>query len=229
MLIFLFLLVFFGVSTAEDDLGEVCYEHLGCFTVRDCPVTGKWVNSLPDKPSNINTTFTLHKLNIGSNEIGSNNVSSENEVTKSVIDYNNITSLKAVDGKQSVAIIIHGFGNIGSHLPALLDELVKIVPQVIMVDWQRGSRLPYFNYAVVNTQLVGHQIAYLLSLLNQHHGLEYKHVHMIGFSLGAHVAAFAARWLKKEFGGKVGRITALDAASPYFEQTCFHLNYTDAE
>ena len=64
-----------------------------------------------------------------------------------------LNHLEAINGNQRLAFLIHGFGAIGSHLPALRDELVKVIPQVIMVDWQRGSRLPYFNYAVVNTQV----------------------------------------------------------------------------
>lgn len=154
------------VSSEDNSLGEVCFDKLGCFSVRDCPVTGKWVNSLPDKPSNINTTFTLKTVSFvhdGNHSIpdGGNSIPDSSEgngtvkelMNERLISYDDLESLKAINGSQKLAFLIHGFGAIGSHLPALRDELVKIVPQVIMVDWQRGSRLPYFNYAVVNTQV----------------------------------------------------------------------------
>lgn len=149
------------VSSENNSLGEVCFDKLGCFSVRDCPVTGKWVNSLPDKPSNINTTFTLNTMvsvpDDGDNSIPDSspdgNKTTNRIINRKLISYDDLESLEAINGGKKLAFIIHGFGAIGSHLPALRDELVKIVPQVIIVDWQRGSRLPYFNYAVVNTQV----------------------------------------------------------------------------
>ena len=90
------------MSSEDNSLGEVCFDNLGCFSVRDCPVTGKWVNSLPDKPSNINTTFTLNTLvpsvaNKEDNSIpdsspdGNNTVNSE-IISEKLISYDDLES-----------------------------------------------------------------------------------------------------------------------------------------
>lgn len=51
--------------------------------------------------------------------------------------------------------------------------------------------------------------------------------HIIGHSLGAHIAGYAGTSLN----GQIGRITALDPAKPYFEAThsSVRLDRTDAK
>ena len=44
------------------------------------------------------------------------------------------------------------------------------------------------------------------------HGLDPKNVHIIGHSLGAHTAGYAGERIQK-----LGRITGLDPAEPYFQ------------
>lgn len=66
------------------------------------------------------------------------------------------------------------------------------------VDWSPGSAIPNYVRAAANTRLVGRQLAKLVRNLN----VSLDKVHMIGFSLGAHVAGFAGAELKN-----VSRIT----------------------
>jgi hypothetical protein len=68
----------------------------------------------------------------------------------------------------------------------------------VCVDWGPGSAVPNYVRAAANTRLVGRQLAKLIHSLN----IPLDRIHMIGFSLGAHVAGFAGAEL-----GNVSRIT----------------------
>ena len=63
-------------------------------------------------------------------------------------------------------------------------------------------------------------------------GVNVENVHLIGHSLGGHVAGFAGKYLQK-FGFKLSKITALDAAGPLFRgfwvSEASRLSKTDAE
>lgn len=43
-------------------------------------------------------------------------------------------------------------------------------------------------------------------------------MHIIGLSLGAHVAGFAGKKVKRKFGSPVSWITGLDPAGPYYQK-----------
>lgn len=62
---------------------------------------------------------------------------------------------------------------------------------VICVDWEAGATLPNYVRAAANTRLIGKQLAFLMKNLQVHKGLDLGRVHVIGFSLGAHVSGFA--------------------------------------
>ncbi len=67
----------------------------------------------------------------------------------------------------------------------------------------------------------------LISLsLQDNHGLNPKDVHIIGHSLGAHTAGYAGEHINK-----LGRITGLDPAEPYFQGMGEHvrLDTSDAD
>lgn len=73
------------------------------------------------------------------------------------------------------------------------------------MDWAKGARGPQYTTAAANTELVGRQLAILLmDMIDQ--GLTPKDIHLVGFSLGAHVAGSASEILKMK-GHLMGRIT----------------------
>ncbi|KAL2092610.1 hypothetical protein ACEWY4_012408 [Coilia grayii] len=114
-------------------------------------------------------------------------------------------------------LIIHGWTMSGI-FESWMHKLVAAVQQrepeanVLVVDWLNLAHQLYPD-AVNHTRRVGLSIADLLNWLQEDAHMPLQGVHLIGYSLGAHIAGFAGTFVK----GKVGRITGLDPAGPMFE------------
>jgi hypothetical protein len=89
------------------------------------------------------------------------------------------------------SLIVKHIDNFSFCLDILQEEC-----NVICVDWEAGALIPNYVRAAANTRLVGKQLSMLLEGLNKHLGLPFHNIHVIGFSLGAHVAGFAGAELK---------------------------------
>lgn len=76
---------------------------------------------------------------------------------------------------------------------------------IIAVDWSRLSPGPCYPSAVYNTRFAGKCIAQLVEALRLDGA---SNIHLVGFSLGAHVAGFAANALRPY---KLPRITGMFA------------------
>lgn len=131
------------------------------------------------------------------------------------------------DSNWSTKFIIHGFIDtpLSNWVSDLRDELIhRGEMNVIVVDWAGGS-LPLYTQATANTRLVGLEVAFLVRKLQKNYGLRPEDVHMIGHSLGAHTAGYAGELIPK-----LGRITGLDPAEPYFQgmPASVRLDPTDA-
>ncbi|KAM6363529.1 endothelial lipase [Pluvialis apricaria] len=113
--------------------------------------------------------------------------------------------------------IIHGWTMSGM-FETWLGSLVSALQErekdanVVVVDWLSLAHQLYTD-AVNNTQIVGKSIARLLDWLQENPLFQLENVHLIGYSLGAHVAGFAGNHVH----GTIGRITGLDPAGPMFE------------
>lgn len=120
------------------------------------------------------------------------------------------------------------------------------VAAIILVDWTSGAaatnylNLPSYSVPARNTEIVGRQLANLIVTLLAHiqagNGQrlvrnELGRVHLVGHSLGAHVAGHAGKWLKYRYNLTPNRITGLDAAWPMFEgqNPSVRLDSTDAQ
>lgn len=113
-----------------------------------------------------------------------------------------------------------------SYLFDCAEFLLKEDCNFIAVDWENLANNANYYSSAANTQdvgiLTGDFINFLLSL-----GSDLQKFHIIGFSLGAHVAGKAGSIIS----GVVPRITGLDPAYPGFslENTDERLDTTDAE
>ncbi|TSV41632.1 Phospholipase A1 member A [Bagarius yarrelli] len=112
-------------------------------------------------------------------------------------------------------IIIHGYRALGRK-PSWVSDLAQALLEkedsnILVVDWLCGASFAY-NKVVDNYKEVAVQISIVINQLTTS-GVNLESFHLIGISLGAHVAGFIGAL----FGGKLGRITGLDPAGPMFK------------
>ncbi|XP_043937621.1 endothelial lipase isoform X2 [Protopterus annectens] len=127
-----------------------------------------------------------------------------------------------INATEKIFLVIHGWTMSGM-VETWLNDLVRAIQErekyanVIVVDWIPLAHTLYTE-AVNNTKSVGKDIAKLLHWLQEVMHIPLQNVHMIGYSLGAHVAGYAGNYVN----GTIGRITGLDPAGPMFEGVEHH-------
>uniref|UniRef100_A0A673VUM1 Lipase G, endothelial type n=1 Tax=Suricata suricatta TaxID=37032 RepID=A0A673VUM1_SURSU len=89
---------------------------------------------------------------------------------------------------------------------------------IVVVDWLPLAHQLYTD-AVNNSRVVGHSVARMLDWLQEKDDFSLGNVHLIGYSLGAHVAGFAGNFVK----GTVGRITAITEVMKCEHERAVHL------
>lgn len=114
-------------------------------------------------------------------------------------------------------LVIHGWtlsGMFESWVAKLVSALYEReqTANVIVVDWLTSAQNHYV-VAAQNTKAVGQEIARFIDWIEETTNMPLENIHLIGYSLGAHVAGFAG----SHATNKVGRITGLDPAGPDFE------------
>lgn len=186
----------------------VCYDSVGCF--RD-EGHFTYLNALPDHPKNVGTHFYLYTRRRKLGEL------LQPESPSSAFNASN-----------PVKMVIHGFGSSGkrSWVGRMVEALLYAGDvNVVVVDWEKGATLPNYVQAAANTRLVGKQVAVMMRRLMAL-GARPKDFHLVGFSLGAHVAGFAGSEVQN-----ISRITGLDPAAPLFEgyEAAVRLDPSDAQ
>ncbi|XP_054152603.1 pancreatic triacylglycerol lipase-like [Oppia nitens] len=188
---------------------QVNFPNIGTFNLNDFwhPIY-RPLNLLPQSPELIDTRFMLYTRH---NQLDAITIKQGNNA-------NQTTTIKSshFDGNKPTKFIIHGFLDntyLGKWMTKLKDELIRREDcNVFLVDWMNGNSFPY-TLATANTRVVGPVIALFINELKKISGLHASNVHLIGHSLGAHIAGYAGQQLN----GTVGRITGLDPAGPYFD------------
>ncbi|XP_056385876.1 pancreatic lipase-related protein 2-like [Hyla sarda] len=186
--------------------GEVCYDRLGCFTNK-APWSGtlqRAIRRLPWAPEKINTRFLLYTRD------NPNKYQNVSAINRDTISKSNFRPYRKTH------FIIHGFINNGE--TSWMVDMCKAMLHVedvncFCVDWGGGSRTLY-TQAANNIRVVGAEVAFFVNALGEIFKYDPSKVHLIGHSLGAHAAGEAG---KTRPG--IGRITGLDSAQPYFQNT----------
>lgn len=192
-------------ATTIEKRSSVCYGDLGCYST-GAPFFSQYrpINFLPQRPDEIDTRFLLYTRG-NRNTVHYLNPKDHNSITNSPFS-----------GGRPTKFVTHGFLENGQvvWLHDIKNEFLKEADyNVIIVGWGGGSGLPY-TQATSNTRVVGAEIARMIRLLEQYGGAHPADVHVIGHSLGAHVAGYAGAGTRN-----LGRITGLDPADPYFQYT----------
>ncbi|CAF3398658.1 unnamed protein product, partial [Rotaria sp. Silwood2] len=210
---------------------DICYGEYGCFTTakpfgkNNCCyyVLIKYIDLklggtlqrpfslLPDRPDVIRASFYLYTR----------------DSRKTRTEISRYTNLGSWSANKPTKVCIHGFVD-SMNTPWWIDMKNALLDaedvNVILVDWSNGNGFPYTK-ATANTQVVGAEIALFINYMIEDHGAKAADFHVIGHSLGSHVSGYVG----KRVAG-LGRISGLDPAGPYFENTdpVVRLDPTDA-
>lgn len=193
---------------------QVCYDDVGCFA--DDQPFDNTLGELPDSPDEIQVRTLLW--------------TKQNPTTAQELNYHNISSIKDsnFDASRHTKVLIHGFMSDKDKSPIVANLSVAFLKRddfnVIGVDWSKGAA-KFYPKAVANTRVVGAVVTKLLRTLVDKFQLKVENLHVLGHSLGAHVAGHVGTRIPG-----IARITGLDPAGPMFEKSnlIVRLDPTDA-
>ncbi|CAG9126805.1 unnamed protein product [Plutella xylostella] len=129
------------------------------------------------------------------------------------------------DASKETVVVAHGWlsnGNTEPNPAVRKAYLNKKDVNVIVVDWRRLAMSDYAT-AAAGVPAVGQGVGQFINWLHNSFGLRYENVHIVGFSLGAHIAGNAGRATR----GRVARVTGLDPAGPMWNYNRNRLQPTD--
>ncbi|CAL7940691.1 unnamed protein product [Xylocopa violacea] len=131
-----------------------------------------------------------------------------------------------MDMNEKVTIYIHGYqGNISNIGVQIITNayLEYTNHNILAIDYESTANW-FYPISTVLISRVGNAMAKALNDMMDA-GISPQRIHLIGFSLGSHLAGFAGRNTKL----KVSRITGLDPAGPMFYFVISALKASDAE
>lgn len=87
---------------------------------------------------------------------------------------------------------------------------------VFVVDWSKIAGSILYPLSAANTKLVGRAVGYfIVNTLVKNYGVDCRNIHLMGHSLGGQTVGFVGKFTKTH-NCFIQRITALDAAGPFF-------------
>ncbi|CAH1155851.1 unnamed protein product [Phaedon cochleariae] len=198
----------------ERNTQSICYDTVGCFNL---PHKNSPLQKVPEDPKMLDTKFYLFTRKTP--DLSKPEILYYDDNGKSLND-------STFDVSKPLKMIVHGYMSRWNEKGSLIitNAYLKLYDcNMILMDWHIGARGPQYPVAAANTELVGRQLGMLLRKMVET-GLDARNIHLIGFSLGAHVCGTASESLKEK-GYLLGRITGLDAASPLFRNNYLREKY----
>lgn len=200
-------------ASNSSDSDEICFGEIGCFKKRlyvqedTIPSSGFFTPSNPD--------------DLDISLIYFNDLDDKGDTYR----YNS-TKIKDFKIGLKTFILIHGWQS-GFEYESWIDDLKDTVlsisknkkANVFVVDWSKEASSIVYPKSAADTLSVGASIGYfIIKTLIKNYQLNPKDVHIIGHSLGGQTSGFVGQYTKKH-NYTIGRITALDAAGPFFRDT----------
>ncbi|XP_022647773.1 pancreatic lipase-related protein 2-like [Varroa destructor] len=194
----------------QDCAGDTCFEELDCFNA--CTGTFSYIGLAVQNPAYINSSFMLHI---------------RDNIEGMPLTYYDLSNAFGVIYKPTrIYILVHDFGDSPHGWPVRVKNSILSIDDraCIIVDWRGSFRTidgsAAYAQAVVNTEIVGRQIAVLLQNLMEDFSFVMKseYIHFIGHGLGAQMAKPFSEYFVKLTGLAIGRVTALDPMSLLFEE-----------
>ncbi|XP_055383773.1 pancreatic triacylglycerol lipase-like [Condylostylus longicornis] len=114
-----------------------------------------------------------------------------------------------------IKVIIHGWTADRNHVsisPLKYAYLAKGHDAVFVADWNEAARIIYLDSRYF-VKPIGIKLGKLLEKFIKKNNIAPEKIHILGHSLGAHIAGNIGDY----FNGTIGRITGLDPAGPLFE------------
>nr|CAD7432022.1 unnamed protein product [Timema monikensis] len=151
-----------------------------------------------------------------------------NPIIPSVITVNDASSLGNFDSSHETKIVVHGWQSSALTLEEIRSAYISSgeAVNVIMMDWSSGASNLVYEVCVGYVVPAGEYLATLIDFLVSQ-GMDPAKLHIVGHSLGAHIAGVAGN---RQTSGTVGKVTGMDPAAPGFSNipTTDHLNSDDA-
>ncbi|XP_059470193.1 phospholipase A1 member A-like [Neocloeon triangulifer] len=140
-----------------------------------------------------------------------------------LLDSTNPASLdeSGFDPSRPLKLLIHGYNGTLNNKPintiarAYIEDGAAV--NLVMLDWSAYTNIPCYPTAVINAWQAGRCTAKTLQEIAAWTGSPrqfFSELHIVGFSLGAHVAGFTGSYVKPN---RISRITGLDPALPFFK------------
>ncbi|KAK9507399.1 hypothetical protein O3M35_007262 [Rhynocoris fuscipes] len=165
-----------------------------------------YLNNIAENEENVTTDDVMYYL-----------YTRKNPLKYEQLFVDNLTSVNSInfDKSRPVKILIHGWKNSHkSQFSILLKNayLIEYNTNVIVVDWFKYSHQGYLT-ARLKVPYLGDKVAAFIDELCLKYNISSNSIHIVGHSLGAHIAGFAGPAVKS---GIIARITGLDPAGPFF-------------
>uniref|UniRef100_A0A336LYB0 CSON008132 protein n=1 Tax=Culicoides sonorensis TaxID=179676 RepID=A0A336LYB0_CULSO len=119
-----------------------------------------------------------------------------------------------MDTSRPLKVLIHGWNSNRDHIsiePVKNAYLARGTDNLIIVDWSEGATQLY-DVSRSLVPRVGLRIGEMLQAFMDEKNIPVENTHIIGHSLGAHIAGNVGKYFK----GKLDRVTGLDPAGPLF-------------